>query len=73
MITLYRRYHDIPKNEIRHVSLKPFSTVFDVTRFADPGEAVRPRTGDYREFRQVAQTVFNSEREISTGDEIQVK
>lgn len=73
MVTLYQRYHDIPKDDIRHVSLKPFSEVFQVRRLADAGEAVRPRRGDFREFQQVARTVFNGEREISTADEIQVK
>lgn len=73
MISLYRGFHDIKREQIRHVSLKPFTTVFEVTRFADPGEAVRPRTGNYREFQQLAKTVFSSEHEIATGDEIQVQ
>lgn len=73
LITLYRTFHDIDKREIRHVSLKPFSTVFEVTRFADPGEAVRPRTGNYQEFQQLARTVFSSEREVATQDEIHVQ
>ncbi|HJW95667.1 MAG TPA: LCP family protein [Thermoanaerobaculia bacterium] len=73
LVTLYRRYHDISRDSIRHVSLKPFSEIFEVTRLADPGQAVRPRTGDYREYQQVAQTVFNSEHEIATSDQIQVK
>lgn len=73
LVTLYRRFHDIPRSAIRHVSLKPFTETFDVTRFADPGEAVRPRTGDFREFQQLAKTLFSSEREVSTSDQIQVQ
>ena len=71
LATLYRRFHDINPNEVRHVSLKPLSETFEVRRIADPGEAVRPRTGDWREFQQLARTVFSSGREISTPDQIQ--
>ena len=70
MVTLYRTFHDIPQDHIRHVSLKPFTTVFDVTRIGDAGDAVRTRTGDYRELHAVVQTVFSSDRQISTDDQI---
>ena len=73
LVTLYRGFHDIHKDDIRHVSLKPLSETFDVTRLADPGEAVRPRTGNFAEYQQLARTIFNSEQEVSTADQIQVK
>jgi LCP family protein required for cell wall assembly len=71
MISLYSRFHGIDPNNIRHVSLKPLTTLFEVTRLAEPGMAVRPRTGDYSEFRAVARDIFSSERQISTDDQIQ--
>src|SRR5437868_7825430 len=49
LITLYRTFHDIPQKDIRHVSLKPVTELFEVTRLAEPGMAVRTRTGDNRE------------------------
>ena len=73
LVTLYRSFHDVRKDDIRHVSLKPLSEVFEVTRLGDPGEAVRPRTGNYGEYQQLARTIFNSQQEVSTADQIQVK
>ena len=70
LVTLYRDFRDIPQDHIRHVSLKPFTTIFDVTRIGDAGDAVRTRTGDYRELHTVVQTVFSSGRQISTDDQI---
>src|SRR5207253_5615343 len=49
MIDLYSTFHDIPKTSIRHVSLAPFTDIFMVIDPTDPGEAVRPRTGDFNE------------------------
>jgi len=73
LVTLYRGFHEIHKEDIRHVSLKPLSETFDVTRLADPGEAVRPRTGNFAEYQQLARTIFSSEQEVSTADQIQVR
>jgi LCP family protein required for cell wall assembly len=71
LVTLYRTFHDIRPASIRHVSLKPFTQLFEVTRINDPGEAVRPRTGDYREFQNLAKGVFSSDAQITTADQIQ--
>jgi LCP family protein required for cell wall assembly len=72
MISLYSTFHTIDANKLRHVSLKPFTTVFEVHRLAEPGEAVEPRTGDFKELQNVARNVFQGEQQISTEDEIQI-
>ena len=70
MISLYSTFRSVSPQQVRHVSLKPLTMVFEVTRLAEPGEAVAPRTGDYTELQTVTRNVFNSEQQISTGDEI---
>ena len=71
MISLYSTFHTINPQSVRHVSLKPLTTTFEVTRLAEPGEAVKPRTGDYRELQSVLRDIFRSGSQISTDDEIQ--
>lgn len=58
IVALHRLYGGSSPKRIRHVSLEPLTEVFEVTRFTDPGEAVRTRTGDYREFHALAQSLF---------------
>jgi polyisoprenyl-teichoic acid--peptidoglycan teichoic acid transferase len=70
MIQLYRMFHDIPPSNVRHVSLKPFTELFDVTRLAEPGIAVRPRTGDTRELQALEANIFRGAGEIRTRDQI---
>ncbi len=70
IVTLYRTFHTIDDRSIRHISLKPFCEVFDVTRIAEPGEAVRPRTGDYREIQSVVRGAFNGRGEVASEDQI---
>src|SRR5438034_1249805 len=70
MIALYRRFRDVDPKNIRHVSLKPLTEVFDVMRITEPGEAVRPRADDYHEFQAVEKSIFDSESPITTGDQI---
>jgi LCP family protein required for cell wall assembly len=70
MIELYRRFRNVNPNDIRHVSLKPFTQVFEVTRITDPGEAVRPRASDFREFQALERDIFSSEQPVTTGDQI---
>ena len=72
MISLYSTFHTIDPRNVRHVSLKPLTTQFEVTRLAEPGEAVRPRTGDYGELQAVMRDIFRSNQQISTDDEIQL-
>ena len=44
---------------LRHVTLAPLLDRFEVASFGDPdGEAVRPRSGDYSELREIAREVF---------------
>jgi LCP family protein required for cell wall assembly len=70
MLALYRRFRAVDPGNIRHVSLKPLTQVFDVMRLTEPGEAVRPRIGDYRELQAVEKSIFDSESPITTGDQI---
>ena len=70
MIELYRAFHDIPQSHIRHVSIKPFIQLFNVTRLAEPGIAVRPRAGDFREFQSLESNIFKSSGEVATPDQI---
>ncbi len=70
MITLYRRFSDIRPESIRHVSLKPLTEIFMVTRLAEPGQAVRARTSDNRELQAMEARIFSSESEIRTPDQI---
>lgn len=70
MIELYSIFHDMKSDNVRHVSLAPFTDIFMVTDPADPGEAVRPRTGDFNEIHVVARSVFTSSKPIVTRDEI---
>ena len=72
MVTLYRLFHDTPPQNIRHVSLKPLTEIFEVTRLAEPGEAVRVRNGDYSAIQNLAANIFRSEQQISTEDQIRV-
>ena len=72
MVTLYRRFHDIQPAKIRHVSLKPVTELFEVTRIAEPGEAVRTRTGDDRELQAVEASIFSSEAQIAAPEQIQI-
>ena len=70
MIALYRRFRSVDPKNIRHVSLKPLTEIFEVRRITEPGEAVRPRAPDYRELQAVEKTIFSSERPITTDDQI---
>lgn len=70
IISLYRRFKGIDPKNVRHVSLKPLTQVFLVKRLTEPGEAVRPRTGDYREFQAVERSIFESQRAITAEGQI---
>ena len=70
LVTLYRTFHDITPNNIRHVSLKPITELFEVTRLNEPGMAVRTRTGDNRELQALEKSIFASEAEVRTPDQI---
>jgi len=72
MISLYSTFHNIDPRNVRHVSLKPLTTTFEVTRLAEPGQAVRPRTGNYGEVQAVMRDIFRSGNQISTDDQIQL-
>lgn len=72
MVSLYRTFKDVRREDVRNVSLKPFTEIFNVTRINDPGEAVRTRTGDYRELHAVAKNIFNGKGDITGKDQIQV-
>lgn len=70
MVDLYSTFHDMSRDNVRHVSLAPFTTIFMVNDPTDPGEAVKPRTGDFDEIHVVAHSIFTSNKPIVTRDEI---
>jgi LCP family protein required for cell wall assembly len=70
MLWLYRNFHGVDRNRIRHVSLKPFTEPFEVTRLAEAGEGVRTKTGDYSQLQAVERNIFSSEQQIATDDQI---
>lgn len=72
IVTLYRLFHDIKPANIRHVSLKPMMELFEVTRLAEPGEAVRVPNGDYRPLQSLEANIFKSEQQVGTDDEIRI-
>jgi len=49
----------------RCVTLKPFMDTFEVATFADTGEAVGPRNGDFRPVRQLVANVFSQTTAIT--------
>jgi LCP family protein required for cell wall assembly len=70
MIALYRQFRGVDAKNIRHVSLKPLTQVFEVKRLTEPGEAVRPRTGNYGEIQAVERSIFDSEQPITAEGQI---
>ena len=71
VLSLYRTFRDIKPDEIRHVSLKPMTEPFEVTRLSEPGEAVRTHSGTFSDLQLLEASIFSSERQVSTGDQIQ--
>jgi LCP family protein required for cell wall assembly len=72
LLKLYQDFRDMPPGAIRHVSLAPLTEVFMVTDPSDPGEAIRPRGGNWGPVRQMAATVFSDNRPIVNRDQIQL-
>lgn len=70
IIALYRQFRGVDPKNVRHVSLKPLTQVFQVKRLTEPGEAVRPRTGDYRELQAVERSIFESQQAIAAEGQI---
>jgi len=70
MIDLYSLFHNMKTENVRHASLAPFIEIFMVNDPADPGEAVKPRTGDFNEIHVVTRSIFTSNKPIVTRDEI---
>jgi LCP family protein required for cell wall assembly len=70
IIALYRRFRGVDPKDVRHVSLKPLTQVFEVKRLTEPGEAVRPRAGDYRELQAVERSIFDSQQAITAEGQI---
>jgi LCP family protein required for cell wall assembly len=71
LVSLYRTFHDIKPEQVRHVSLKPLTEPFEVTGFTEPGEAVRTRAGSFAGLQRLESSIFSSERQVSTDDQIQ--
>jgi polyisoprenyl-teichoic acid--peptidoglycan teichoic acid transferase len=60
LVSLYREFHDVSPSNVRHISLKPYTDVFRVTRIGEAGEAVRLREGGETALRQLAREVFTT-------------
>jgi LCP family protein required for cell wall assembly len=71
LLSLYRTFHDIKPDQIRHVSLKPLTEPFEVTRLSEPGEAVRTHNGSFQDLQSLESSIFSSEQQVSTSDQIQ--
>jgi len=69
MWTLYRTFGDVDPKSVEHISLQRFTEVFPVTRFVDPGDAVRPRTGDFNEIRRLTRDVFQSQSMLRANEQ----
>jgi len=72
IVTLYRGFHDIKPQDIRHVSLKPLTEIFDVTRLTEPGQAVRVPHDDYTPLHNLEVSIFSSHEQVSADDAIHV-
>jgi LCP family protein required for cell wall assembly len=72
MVSLYRTFKDVKRDDIRNVSLKPFTEIFNVTRINDPGQAVRTRTGDYSELHSMMAGIFTGKGQIIGQDQIEI-
>ena len=70
MIKLYQTFHDIKPGNVRHVSLAPLTEIFNVTDPDDPGEAVRPRSGNFAQVQNLLTNVFTDMRPVLARDQI---
>ncbi len=59
IISLYRTFRDVDRKKIRHLNLKPYMQVFQLKTITDPGEAVRPKVGNFSEVQALARDPFN--------------
>ena len=50
---------NINGHEPRRVTLAPYVDTFEVASFAESGEAVRPRAGDFHQLREIVANVFS--------------
>lgn len=72
MVWFYRTFHDVERKNIRPVSLKPFMEKFELRTIADPGDAVRPRTGNYDELHALMSNIFAGTGQIGTSEHIRL-
>ena len=70
MIQLYQAFHDIKPGNVRHVSLAPLTQIFNVTDPNDPGEAVRPASGNFAQIQGLLSNVFSDMRPVLARDQI---
>ena len=71
MVELYTTFRNTRRADIRHVSLKKFTRIIQLTEPAVWGEAVAPPNNDYRRIREVVRTVFDGREPIVAPHEIQ--
>jgi LCP family protein required for cell wall assembly len=70
MIKLYQTFHDIKPGAVRHVSLAPLTQIYNVTDPKDPGEAVRPASGNFAEIDGLIANVFSNMQPVLAHDQI---
>lgn len=72
MVWFYRTFREVERQNIRPVSLKPFMQKFELRSIADPGEAVRPRAGNYTELHILMGNIFKGTEQIGTSEHIRL-
>lgn len=72
MIELYSLYRNTKPDQIRHVSMAPFTKAVKTNDPADPTPAVGPRSGDSRQIHAMARDVFNDMTPIVTRSQIPI-
>jgi LCP family protein required for cell wall assembly len=66
MATLYATFRNMRREQIRHVSLAPFTRSIPTNDPADPTPAVGPRSGDNGRIQLMARAVFSGTEPIVT-------
>lgn len=73
LVNLYSRYRNMSRDQVRHVSLAPFTRSIPTGDPNDPTPAVGPRSGDDRQIQAMARTVFREMTPIVTKSQIQLR
>jgi polyisoprenyl-teichoic acid--peptidoglycan teichoic acid transferase len=72
MVELYSTFRNTKRQDVRHVSLKQFTRIVNLTEPHLLGEAVAPPQNDYTKIRTVVRTIFDGKGAIVAPSEIQL-